>query len=52
MGTPSKNVEILPIRIGVDTGAYLSNRLSAVVLEGAETRVIQTGEISPALFDV
>ncbi|MBB5728296.1 serine/threonine protein phosphatase 1 [Sphingomonas prati] len=40
--TPSKEVEILPNRIGVDTGAYTSERLSAVGLEGTESWVIQT----------
>ena len=30
-------------RIGVDTGAYLTGRLTAVVLEGADQRFLQTG---------
>jgi len=35
-------VRILPNRIGVDTGAYRTGRLSAVILEEAEQRVIET----------
>ena len=34
------DVEIRHNRIGVDTGAYMSNRLSAVVLEGKSCRVL------------
>jgi serine/threonine protein phosphatase 1 len=34
------DVEIRHNRIGVDTGAYASNRLSAIVLEGTERRVL------------
>jgi serine/threonine protein phosphatase 1 len=30
-------------RIGIDTGCYASGRLTALVLEGAERRVLQTG---------
>ncbi len=35
--------ELLPNRIGIDTGAYLSNTLSCVVLEGDTRTVLQTG---------
>ena len=35
-------VDIRPNRIGVDTGAWRSGRLSCIVLEGDEVRVIQT----------
>jgi serine/threonine protein phosphatase 1 len=40
----SREVELLPYRIGVDTGAYRSGSLSAVVLEGAERRVIHVAK--------
>ena len=36
------DVEWLPNRIGVDTGAYTTGRLTALVLEGAERRLLQT----------
>ena len=35
--------EFEPNRIGIDTGAYLTHRLTSVVLEGAEQRLLQTG---------
>jgi serine/threonine protein phosphatase 1 len=35
-------VEWRPNRIGVDTGAYTTGRLTALVLEGSERRLIQT----------
>jgi len=41
--TPRDNYEIRPNRINVDTGAYLSGRLTCAVLEGNATRFIQTG---------
>ena len=41
--TPVDDVEILPNRIGIDTGAYMSGRLSAIGLEGTERWVLQTG---------
>jgi serine/threonine protein phosphatase 1 len=34
--------EIRPNRIGIDTGAYFSNVLTCLVLEGTEQRFIQT----------
>lgn len=40
--TPTMDVELLPNRINVDTGSYLTHRLSCVVLEGDEARVIHT----------
>jgi serine/threonine protein phosphatase 1 len=38
--TVSEEVEMRPNRIGVDTGAYVSGRLSAIALQGAERWVI------------
>ncbi len=40
--TISMEAESLPNRIGIDTGAYSTGRLSAVVLEGGERRFIDT----------
>jgi serine/threonine protein phosphatase 1 len=42
--TISPEVELLPNRIGVDTGAYASGRLSAVVLEGSDIRILSACE--------
>lgn len=36
------DVEWMPNRIGVDTGAYTTGRLTALVLEGGERRLLQT----------
>lgn len=36
-------------RIGIDTGAYSSGRLSVLVLEGSGRRVLQTAEIDGAI---
>jgi serine/threonine protein phosphatase 1 len=41
--TISEEVEWQPNRIGIDTGAYLSGMLTALVLEGSERRLLQTG---------
>jgi serine/threonine protein phosphatase 1 len=41
--TISEKIEEMPNRIGVDTGAYRSGILSAVVLEGSGRRYLQTG---------
>jgi len=41
--SPSSMPVKRPNRIGVDTGAYATGRLSCVVLEGAECRFLQTG---------
>lgn len=40
--TPVETPELLPRRINVDTGAYLTGRLSCVVLEGADRRLLAT----------
>lgn len=40
--TISRDVELLPNRIGMDTGAYDSGVLSAIYLEGTERRLFQT----------
>ena len=39
----SEQPELLPNRIGIDTGAYYSGVLTALVLEGLEQRLLQTG---------
>jgi len=39
----STQVEMLPNRIGIDTGAYQSGVLTCLVLEGEEQRLLQTG---------
>jgi len=36
--------EILPNRIGIDTGAYATGVLTCLVLEGKEQRLLQTGK--------
>jgi len=41
--SPSQVPVKRPNRIGVDTGAYATGRLSCVVLEGAGCRFLQTG---------
>ena len=41
--TISMEVENLPNRIGIDTGAYQTGMLTALVLEGSEQRLLQTG---------
>lgn len=40
----SRDVEFMPGRIGIDTGAYRSGLLSAVVLEREDRRVLQVGQ--------
>lgn len=40
--TVAEEVEILPHRIGIDTGAYQSDRLSALMLEHGERHVFST----------
>ena len=40
--TLSTEPEIRPNRIGIDTGAYFSNRLTCLVLEGRARRFLQT----------
>ena len=39
--TPRPGVEILPNRINVDTGAYVTGKLSAVAISGLDCRVLQ-----------
>lgn len=39
----AREIEFRPGRIGVDTGAYRSGLLSAIVLEGTEQRALQVG---------
>jgi serine/threonine protein phosphatase 1 len=41
--TISEEVEALSNRIGIDTGAYQTGLLTALVLEGSEQRLLQTG---------
>ena len=36
-------VELLPNRIGIDTGAFITGVLSCLVLEGSQQRLLQTG---------
>jgi len=38
--TPAVDVEVRPNRINIDTGAYLTNRLTCLVLEGDRVEVI------------
>jgi len=38
-----EQVEFLPNRIGIDTGAYATGVLTCLVLEGEEQRLLQTG---------
>lgn len=40
--TPNLEIESLPNRIGIDTGAYFSGRLTAAVLEGDTRRFLST----------
>ena len=48
--TPNEEVVVRPNRMGIDTGAYMTGILTALVLEGEERRLIQTGarESAPA----
>lgn len=45
--TISSEVEIEPNRIGIDTGAYRTGRLTALVLEGEERRLLDTAADGP-----
>src|SRR5262249_60279889 len=40
--TPSEQAQILPNRINVDTGAYMSGRLTCAVLEADRVRLLST----------
>jgi serine/threonine protein phosphatase 1 len=40
--TPRNAPEVRRNRIGIDTGAYLTGRLTALVLEGTRRRFLQT----------
>ena len=40
--TVTEQPECEPNRINVDTGAYMTNRLTCVVLEGVEQRFLKT----------
>jgi serine/threonine protein phosphatase 1 len=42
--TPTAEVEFRPNRINVDTGAFHTGRLSALVIDGAERRVLTVSE--------
>jgi serine/threonine protein phosphatase 1 len=42
--TISEEVEETPCRIGIDTGAYITGRLTAMGFEGGERWTIQTGQ--------
>lgn len=44
--TITDKVEFRPNRIGIDTGAYRSGRLTSLVLEGIERRIVDTGNHS------
>ena len=44
--TPSVDVEYRPNRINIDTGAYFTNRLTCLVLESNQRRLIQTKDAS------
>ena len=46
--TISKHPEIRSNRIGIDTGAYSSDCLTALVLEGADRHFLSTGNPSPS----
>ncbi|KLE32418.1 metallophosphoesterase family protein [Aurantiacibacter luteus] len=50
--TITEGVEATSNRIGIDTGAYASGRLTALVLEGAERRLISVVEGKKGVFAV
>jgi len=45
--TISDAPQVLPNRIGIDTGAFYSGKLTALALEGEEREFLQTGSASP-----
>jgi serine/threonine protein phosphatase 1 len=40
--TPTIEIQVMPNRINIDTGAFASNRLTCLVIEGSELSVIDT----------
>jgi serine/threonine protein phosphatase 1 len=42
--TITREPEIKPNRIGLDTGAFHSGVLTCLVVEGEKTRLLQTGD--------
>ena len=48
--TPKERPVLRPNRIGIDTGAYMTNVLSCLALEGREMRIIQTADVAMAAF--
>ncbi len=49
--TIAETPEVRPNRIGIDTGAYRTGRLTALVLEGTGLRFLATGGQSPPALD-
>jgi serine/threonine protein phosphatase 1 len=49
--TPVAAPELLPNRINVDTGAFASSVLTAVVLEGSQRRILSTERAAPRSDD-
>lgn len=49
--TPREEVVFRSNRIGVDTGAYMTGVLTALVLEGATRRIVQTGAATTRLAE-
>lgn len=49
--TPREEVEFRANRVGVDTGAYMTGVLTALVLEGGEMRLLQTGRETASLAE-
>lgn len=43
--TPSEEANVRMNRIGIDTGAYMTGVLTALVLEGTSQRLLQTGAV-------
>jgi len=40
--TPTRNVDVAPNRINIDTGAFATGRLTCLVIEGESVAVIDT----------
>ena len=47
--TPSEEPEIRPNRINIDTGAFLTGRLTCLVLEGQGMRLFDTRSRGPEM---